>query len=94
MAMVWRFEDEDDSDARIVLSINGGKTWDELRGHQLEYAVADAVATWAEDEPGAWDDGDLKAVVVLSPKNMAGLYHVSLARTCSAVAYIQHPVDL
>lgn len=87
MPMTWRFGFEDDSDARTVMSLNGGKAWTELKGSQCEYAVSDAVESWAEDEPGGWDDGDLMTVVVLSPPNLAGTYHVSLARSCSAVAY-------
>ena len=88
--MRWRFEREDDSDARTVLSLNGAKGWDELRGPQREYAVADAVENWCDDEPGGWSNGDMLKVVVLSPPNMAGLYHVSVQTTCSAVAYNQH----
>jgi hypothetical protein len=38
MPMRWRFEHEDDSDARTVLSINGAKGWADLRGPQCEYA--------------------------------------------------------
>ena len=87
MPMTWRFEHEDDSDARTVISLNGAKAWDELRGRQCEYAVADAIEGWAEEEQGGWSDGDLVKVVVLRPKNMAGTYQVSLAVSCSAVAY-------
>ena len=93
MTMRWRFEHEDDSDARTVMHLNGAKGWTELRGPQLEYAVADCVESWCDAESGSWSDGDLLKVVVLSPKNLAGLYHVSVQRTCSAVAYHQHDAE-
>lgn len=93
MPMRWHFEHEDERDARTVLSVNGAKGWTELVGPQREYAIADAIESWCDDEPGAWNDSDMLKVVVLSPPNMAGLYHVSVQRTCSAVAYWQRDAE-
>jgi hypothetical protein len=93
MPMRWRFEHEDDGDARTVLSVNGAKGWADLSGPQCEYAVADAIESWCDDEPGAWSSGDMLKVVVLAPPNVAGVYHVSVQIRCSAVAYHQHPAE-
>lgn len=93
MPMRWRFEHEDDSDARTVVSLGGAKGWEELRGPQCEYAVADAIENWCDAEPGAWDDGDMLHVIVLSPPNVAGRYHVSVQISCSAVAYHKYEAE-
>jgi hypothetical protein len=80
----WRFEHEDESDERTLMSLN---RFEDLTGIQCEHAVSSAIEDWCDDEPGAWNDADLLKVVVLHPPNMAGLYHVSVARLCTATAY-------
>lgn len=80
----WKFEGEDAQDERTVMSIN---RFEDLSGIQCENAVSAAVEDWADREPGSWEDADLLKVIVLHPKNMAGLYHVSVVRQFTATSY-------
>ena len=82
--IVWRFDAEDDRANRY--SIHATHKMPALVAHPVN-TVLGIIERWADDDPGAWTDGDLVAVRVIWPKEMAGIYKVSLTRRVRVAVY-------